>query len=326
MSIPERISNFASDVRNTISTGVTNAASNVTNFAEGSRSAQNQEGRMKLFPPPPFSREGYELSSNKKILNGVFGATAGVVLAIAYAPVAAYKNILLNKQEKLLDHLKSGPKQITDYKSERARNDQEIQNIEKGLKSDDKEIDRNALKQMLMEAKGQKKLLNRLDSTGHKIDSINKKLAKVDTVLGNMDVSKLAVNHNLKNELKGLKEDLEKNVESLKKEIVLLNDVNKEMDLDPQIMEPALKQNNREITKLEIQIRKIDNKLEGRPDSSAYEMRKARMSELKEDVADLKKNLPKATNNEERESIYANIKELNAEYTKLSSPDWLKHL
>ncbi|HEV8052797.1 MAG TPA: hypothetical protein VGP47_09895 [Parachlamydiaceae bacterium] len=100
MNIPERLAASYTSMKDSISTNLTAAAENATNYI-GGKSEKIQEGRMlKLFPPAPFTAlNGQELSTAKKASTAVFAP----LLAMVYAPAAAYKNSLLKKQEVLTD-------------------------------------------------------------------------------------------------------------------------------------------------------------------------------------------------------------------------------
>lgn len=88
------------DISERISRGLSNIPQNVKNYVQG-RSAERLDGRMRLYPAPPIKpKDGEKLDLTSQVLNGVFGVVAAPIIALGFAPVAAYKNSLL-KVDKL---------------------------------------------------------------------------------------------------------------------------------------------------------------------------------------------------------------------------------
>lgn len=80
---------------------VDQAMSNIVRYTNGGL-AEKRDGKMRLYPPPPFARiTGESLSQAKKIANAVYGLVGAPVVAVVYAPMACYKNRLLDKKKQL---------------------------------------------------------------------------------------------------------------------------------------------------------------------------------------------------------------------------------
>lgn len=147
MSILGRIN----DGMNSIGRGINHIQESVKNYV-GGRSALNQEGRMRMYPAPPIRPEvkadgtKEELSTGKKVVNGVFGATAAPLMAVGYASVAAFKNNLLAKQNKLEEKVRVTGQAVPILQKEVSKLAAEISELKEKINNDEQSAELQGLK------------------------------------------------------------------------------------------------------------------------------------------------------------------------------------
>lgn len=134
MSILERFSERMSNIGQSIA----NIPKNIKQYIEG-RPAQSRDGRMELYPAPPRQAGNGEdgsiqkLGLGDKIINGVFGVTAAPLIALGYAPVAAYKNSLLDKQDDIKSSIEVNKNHIKQNGIEIKKLEEKISKLETAM-------------------------------------------------------------------------------------------------------------------------------------------------------------------------------------------------